>query len=1112
MNNKHTIWRIFMRITLLLSILFLTLFTVKASNLAAQSLNTKIDIKFQQGNLKVAIEHLQKATALNFAYDDQYLSLTNKPVKAKQYKNEPIGIILTDLLSSSEIGFEQKAANIVLFKKVNGTITGVVKDEAGLPLPGASVKLAGTSYVSATDQNGQYQLNVPEGIYTLEVSFIGYETIRQEKIVVSANKPFVANYTLKAGTLLKEVTISYGSQKATEVSGAITELDAKEFKDMPIIQFSQGLQGKAAGVQVALSSGQPGRGIEFRIRGAASLYASNQPLVVIDGMPITGSINNINPDEIESFSVLKDASSSALYGSRAANGVILITTKHAKSGDAQVEFHSNYGLQKIPMRNVPDVMTAREWVEFQNEYYEDKVKYENFKGTLDPIYQNPESYGEGTNWFDVLTRTAPIQSYDLTLRSAKDNSSTTVIGGYQEQQGVLLNTGTKLFSLRLNHDLRLADNKIKIGFNLAPSYRLDHNNRLSTDGVGGMFERIFEASPLFDPVNPDGSYTKYVSSPPMVLYFNPYAQFMLAKDDYITTRILGNGYLNYEFMKGLTLKTNFGVDKGAETRNQFSHSLMTSSDVATAVASSVDNYSWTAEANLQYNKDFDGHHFDILGGYSIQRYESVNNSVNGTGFPSNDIPWINAATVISNGGSGITDYAMLSLLGRINYTYNGKYLLTVAMRRDGSSRFGVDSQYGNFPSVSAGWLLSRENFAKDWKWLDLFKLRTSYGITGNNFFGNYVAVSTVGEANYVLDGVLVPGNTINGMGNAELAWERVKQFDVGFDLAMLNNRISFTYDYYHKITDGLIQDRRIPRASGFATIKSNVGKFTMWGHELTLNTVNTIGQVKWNTNVNFSFDRNIINALVSPGFIRRNNTVTSDYYRNQEGYPLGTFYGFIFEGLYKDAADLANSAKYKNQSDIGTIKVRDVNGDGVIDDVNDRTFIGDPTPTFTFGMTNNLAYKNWDFSLTLAGSVGGEILNAARWAYRTNMDGSRMLTSDVKDRWRSIENPGSGMYPRTKTGSTVMGRQVNSQWVEDGSYLTAKNISVGYTVNLKTSSIMRNVRFYGSVQQAFVWSPYSGMNPEINFAGLDPTLGIGIDENAYPIPRTFSFGLTATFK
>jgi len=1113
MNIKHSIWRQFMRTTLVLSILLSSLLTVCAAPLNAQSLNDKINIQFGKSNLRDAINKLQQVSGLNFAYDNNYLALDKTKVDAKGYVNQTVAFVLSDLLQPNGIAFKQQAANIVLFKKVNGTIKGVVKDEEGQTLPGATIRVVGTGMVTTSNNDGYFELRVQEGNYNIEVSFVGYQSERLQNVKVSSEQAFVANFTLRAGNLLKEVNISYGTQKAKEVSSAISEISASEFKDMPIIQFSQGLQGKAAGVQVALSSGQPGRGIEFRIRGAASLYSSNQPLVVVDGLPVTGSINNINPDEIESFSVLKDASASALYGSRAANGVILITTKHAKAGESQIEFHSNFGLQKIPMRNVPDVMTAREWVDFQNEYYQDRVKYENFTGQLDPIYKNPSDYGEGTNWFNVLTRTAPIQSYDLTVKSAKEKSSTTAIAGYQEQQGVLINTSTKLFSFRINQDMRLANDKIRIGFNIAPSYRLDHNNRLGTDGVGGMFERIFEASPLYDPINPDGSYTKYVASPPMVLYFNPYAQFMLAKDDYKTTRILGNGYFDYEFLKGLTLKTNVGVDKGAETRSQFTNSLMTSNDVATGVASSIDNVSWTAEANLNYKKSFKGgHQLDVLGGYSAQRFEQFSSSVTGTGFPSNDVPYISAATVISNGSSNTTDYTLLSILARINYTYKGRYLLSAAMRRDGSSRFGSNQQYGNFPSVSAGWVVSDEAFMKNMKWLDLFKVRTSYGITGNNFFANYASISTLGEANYVLDGALVPGTSTASLGNADLAWERVKQFDVGFDFSILKNRISFTYDYYHKITDGLIQDRRIPRASGFTTIKYNVGKFTMWGHEFTLNTVNTTGQLKWNTNINVSIDRNIINSLVSPGFIRRNNTVSSDYFRQQEGHHLGEFYGFVYEGLYKDAADLASSAKYKNTSDIGTIKVKDLNGDGVIDDVNDRTFIGDPTPDFTFGMTNSLAYKNWDFSVTFAGSVGGKILNAARWAYRTNMDGARMLTSDVKDRWRSIENPGSGLYPRTKTGTTAMGRQVNTQWVEDGTYFTAKNITLGYTLNLKNNYIMRNLRVYGSVQQAFVLSPYSGMNPEINFAGLDPTLGIGIDENAYPIPRTFSLGITATFK
>ena len=568
-------------------------------------------------------------------------------------------------------------------------------------------------------------------------------------------------------------------------------------------------------------------------------------------------------------------------------------------------------------------------------------------------------------------------------------------------------------------------------------------------------------------------------------------------------------------MPGLELKTNLAADKGGETRNQFTPAAIVANGVATGISSSVDNYSWTAETNLYYTKTFlKDHHIEALIGYSAQKFDQYSNSVSGTGFPSDDVPYISAATSLSAGSSNTKQFSMLSNIGRLIYNYKGKYLLTAAIRRDGSSRFGSNRRYGSFPSVSGGWIVSDENFMKKFKFLDLLKLRASYGITGNNNFpDNYASIAKLGEMNYILNGALVSGQTITTLGNSELGWERNKQFDIGFDMGILNNRISFSYDYYHKMTDGLIQDRLIPRASGFTTIKFNIGVFEFWGHEININTVNLTGNLKWNTNLNISIDRNLIKSLVSPGFIRRNNTVTSDYFRNQEGHHLGEFYGFIFEGLYKDAEDLANSAKYGSASDVGTIKMKDVNNDGAIDDVNDRTFIGDPTPDFNFGLTNEFRYKNFDLNIAMSGSVGGKILNAAKWAYQTNMDGSRMLLAAAADRWRSPENPGSGIYPRTKTGTTAIGRSVNSQWIEDGTYLTAKNISVGYSFNLMNRNmLLKNLRVYGSVQQAFVLTKFTGMNPEIGLSGLDATKGIGVNENAYPIPRTFSIGFTVTFK
>ncbi|RZK76631.1 MAG: TonB-dependent receptor [Pedobacter sp.] len=1007
-----------------------------------------------------------------------------------------------------------------------GVVKGNISDGTG-PLPSASISLSGTKNGTTADANGNYTLRLAAGTYTLVGSYIGYTSVQKMNVKVVAGQETIINFNLEGATQLAEVTVSYGKQKSREVTGSIATVKASDLQDMPVIQFAQQLQGKVAGVNVSLSNGQPGRGINFRIRGAASLATDYQPLFVVDGMPITGSINNINPDEIETFTVLKDASATALYGSRAANGVILITTKHAKPGDSKIEFNSNYGIQKIAENRVPKMMNGTQWAQFMQQRFQDKVLYEGFNAASIPAeYQGDITrYGEGTNWFDVMTRSAPIQSYSLSLQSAREKSSSTVIAGYQEQQGVIVNTGTRLFTLRLNQDLSLSNNKLKIGFNLAPSYRIDHNNRIASDATGGYYERIFESSPIVSPYNADGSYTIGAFSPGMVAYVNPLALVSETIDDYFTTRILGNAYLNYEFIPGLSLKTNLGIDKGGETRKTFNPSIAlttvaTTPVQSTGVSSSVDNYSYTGEAFLNYNKTFlTNHNIEALVGYAAQRFYSESNSISGTAFANDDIPYLSNATSITAGTSGTTQYSLLSQIGRLNYNFKGKYLLEAAIRRDGSSRFGADTKYGYFPSLSAGWIISDEKFLENFKLINLLKIRAGYGITGNNTFGNFTAIPTLAKYNYVLNGVLVQGQTIGTLGNSELAWERNKQFDIGLDVSILDSRISLTYDYYRKLSDGLIQVRPIPRASGFANIQFNIGQFEFWGHEISLNTANTTGQVKWNTNLNFSFERNLIKKLVSPGFIRRNNTVTSDYYRNQEGHRLGEFYGFIFEGLYKDAADLANSAKYQataanpnGVSNIGTVKMRDLNGDGVIDDVNDRTFIGDPTPDFSYGITNNVNYKNWDFSITMAGQVGGQILAASKWAYLTNMDGSRVPLAAALDYWRSEANPGSGVYPRTLVNTTGLGRSVNSQWLEDGSYLTAKNISLGYKFNLKDNKSLRNLRLFASVQQAFIITGYSGSNPEIGLGGSDALSGIGVDENAYPVPRTFSFGISTTFK
>jgi len=991
-------------------------------------------------------------------------------------------------------------------------ISGIVKDASGETIIGATVSIDGTQGGTITDIDGNFSLKSVKDTDVLRISFIGYKT---QLITVGDKKIF--QITMEEDSkLLKEVVVSYGTQKEKEISGSVTAIDMKSMQDMPVTQFAQQLQGKVAGMQVSQTSGQPGRGMAFRIRGSASLSSGNTPLFVVDGMPVTGSINNINPSEIESMSVLKDASASALYGSRAANGVILITTKQAHRGSPRVEFNANYGIQTIPGKAKPKMMNAQEFAQFMKERHEDRLKYEIKPGDkipeLDAVYQNPEQYANSsTDWYDLLTRTAPVQSYDISISSNKDNSSTLVMAGYQKQEGVIINTDTELFSLRFNQTYRLHNNKINIGVNFAPSYRIDHNNRMTSDGVGGLIEKASEASPILSPYEDDGTYRRYVNTAGMVNNMNPYAQYMLTQDDYTTTRLLGNASFKYlDIIDGLAFKANIGVDMGKERRDYFIPGIITSNKKATGTASNVDNYSYTAEAMLEYTKSFGNHNINALVGYSAQKFDQRSTGVTGTDYLTDDIPYLEVATQMTSGYSRAVDYSLLSYIARINYNYQSKYIISASIRRDGSSRFGSDKRYGSFPAVSVGWSLGDEEFIKNIYEFDMLKLRASYGLTGNNNIGNYTHISQTGSSSYVVGGALAPGMAITTLGNVVLGWERSKQFDFGIDISLFDNKLSFTYDYYHKRTDGLIDDRPIPQASGYDKITSNIGELKFWGHEFTVGFNHNFGELKWNSSFNISFDRNKVVDLVAPGYKRRNNTISSDYYRNQIGMPLGMFYGFVFEGLYKDAADVANSPKQTTYTAAeGTAKFADVDGNEIVDN-EDRTFIGDPNPDFLFGFSNEFEYKNFSLSLTLTGSYGNDIIMPARWPYMANLDGARNVLAEAKDRWRSPENPGSGKYGRTLTGSTVAQRNVNSQWVEDGSYLSCKNITLGYTFNLKPDWFIKRLRVYTSAQNLFVITSYPGGNPEISLSGLDGK-AIGIDENAYPVPRTISFGLNLAF-
>lgn len=981
-------------------------------------------------------------------------------------------------------------------------LKGKILDEAGKSVPGVSVvvKSSTTGTISGTD--GTYSLSVPDDAI-LVISAISYES--QE---IAVNQRTNIDIILKPSSkLLNEVVVvGYGTQSKKAVTGAVQTLNTKELQDIPVAQMTQKLQGKLAGVQILQTTGRLGEGMSVRIRGQASITAGNQPLYVVDGFPITGDINVLNPDEIESISVLKDAASTSLYGSRASNGVVMITTKRAKSGQTSVNVNAFYGLQKIPERGIPELMSAREWAQFRKDIY-----LENNRA-VPAEFQNPEQYGEGTNWYRLITRTAPIQSYSVSLTAGKEKLSTSAVMSFFNQDGVLINSNYKRFNARINTEYTLND-KVRMGLNVAPVLAVTTGR--PTDGgpftSGSLFTSALVSSPLAPAINPDGTLPVTAVSPGTLPNPNWYR---VAKEADATTknnRLLSTAFLEYEVLKGLTLKTTLNAEVGQVLFSNFVPSTSAAVNQAVPRASgdlTLNNNqftSWLSENTATYKNSIGEHDFEVLGGFSAQRFRGDMSNITATNFPNDVVRTLSAATTFTP-TSDIQEWSLLSYLARINYNYKGKYFLTAAIRRDGSSRFGSDNKWGNFPSVSAGWIVSDENFMSNVKAISLLKLRTSYGETGNNNIGNYtyyanVSASNSGSTNnYVFNNALAAGNAVTTLANATLGWEKTRQFDIGFDLGVLNNRLTFGYDYYTKTTDGLLFNVPVPTYTGYANFIANIGKIKFWGHEFTVSSQNMVGAFTWNTDFNISFNRNIVQQLGTA-----NASLGGGTSRNitKVGQPIGMLWGYVFDGIYMTKADFDASPKFQT-SNVGTVKMKDVNGDGVIT-VDDRTIIGNPNPDFIFGITNSFSYKKFDLSIVAAGSVGNDIMNTAL-EYTDNLDGVFNVNKAATRRWKSEQDPGDGLYPRTLAGTTGLFRNANSNWVTDGSFLTIKNIALGYNVPLKERKHIRTLRLYASIQQALVFTKYQGSNPEVNTGGADP-LQQGLDQGAYPVPRTFTFGV-----
>ncbi|NML21742.1 TonB-dependent receptor [Pseudoflavitalea sp. G-6-1-2] len=1000
----------------------------------------------------------------------------------------------------------------------NSIISGKVSLGTGITnLSGTSVQMKGANTFVITDSAGSFRMAVsPNAI--LVFSHVGYKSLE-----VKLYKQKVVNVTLEPSdnSLEQVVVVGYGKQRQRSITGAISKVNAAELQDIPAAEIGQKLYGKATGLQLNQVSGRPGQGITFRLRGAASLSGSNAPLFVVDGQPV-GDINLINPDEIESFTVLKDAAATALYGSRASNGVIIVTTKTANAGRTTVGFSAYQGWQKVPQRGRPDMMNAREFATFMKAMIEDKLKYKDYDLTkkppsVFPEYINPEEYGKGTDWYDEVLRTAPMQNLSLNVSSGAEKSSANITATYFKQDGVMLNTGMERFSFRANTEFRPLD-RLKFGLNIAPTYQRNHNiTDGTTDGNRQIISLASMASPLVPVRDVNGNYNVKASTGGMLAMPNPVQQLMEMDINQRTFRTLGNAYADLEVIDGLRARTTLSADIGNQETTVFRPSTWaafgsTPPNNNISYANFSQNYiSWLSEQQLSYNFKLRKHSFDVMGGYSYQYYKKSYRSLSASSLPTDLIKLANVPGSIISGGDNRTEWALISWLGRVNYEFDGKYFVGFNIRRDGSSRLSKEKRWGLFPSLSAGWVISDENFFPKNKAVNFLKLRASYGEQGANGTSNdYPYLSTASVVPYTFDGNKVSyGVALTQLGNQDLSWEGTRQLDIGVDANLLNNRLTFSYDYFLKFTDGMLYNIALPFYTGYTSVTINVGKFKIWGHEFGLTSRNLTGPLSWNTGFNLTLVDNKVLDLYNKVPLGGTNR-HGDYNRTEVGRRIGELYGYVFEGVYtQEEINNPKVAKVKNESAVGTAKMKDVDGSGFIDG-NDRTFLGNPNARVIFGLTNDFRYRNWDLTIVASGQAGNSIMNNNKQNTQ-NIDGVFNVEKRLANFWRSPEHPGSGDVPRTsKSNSTELFRVANSTWVSRGDYLTIRNITLGYTFTNTHFRYFKSARLYGAVNQAFVFTGYKGQNPEVNDYRESSTQ-IGTDNGSYPIPRTFLIGVNVQF-
>ena len=983
------------------------------------------------------------------------------------------------------------------------TITGTVTDStSGDSLPGVNIAVAGTQLGAATNAQGEYTITgVEPGTYTVRASFIGYGDETEEGVTVSAGETTEVNFTMQttATDLDEIVVVGYGTQERRDLTGSVSSVDVQEVAETtPTISTKQLLQGRAAGVQVVQQSGAPGGGVNVRVRGLSSITAGNQPLYVIDGVP--SPANSVSPKNVESIEVLKDASATAIYGARGANGVVLITTKKGESGRDEVRFQSSYGMQQIT-RMLP-LLNARQFAEVRNEAM--------VNAGLEPAFTDEEiaSMGEGTDWQEEIFRPAPVQNYSGTVSGGDEETSYLISGDFFDQQGIIESTDLRRYSARVNLDQEVSD-RFRVGSNIFANRTQNHS--VNTSGAqNGLVSEALQFSPTAPVRDEEGDFVLY--DPFNTGTFNPVSTLDLLNREETTSRLAGKFFGEYDLTDALRFQSSLG---GTANFNRYtyyapSNSVQGQSSNGEANVNSSQSAELVNDNVLTYDQSLgEQSNLEVTAGFTVQTFRSEYVSASAEEFAT-DVTGANnlgAGAVQGNPGSGMNEWTLLSYLGRANYTLNDKYLFTVTGRYDGSSKFGANEKWGFFPSGAFGWRISEEPFLQEQDLISNLKLRVSYGQTGNQDIGTFNSLARLSDGSYALgSSQLVTYAPANRAPNPNLKWETRTQFNLGLDLGVWNGRATLTADVYTSITDDLLLSVPLPTTSGYRNQLRNIGSVQNRGVELSISTTNLAqDNLTWTTHFNITATRNEVVELagdeqVFPGNQRSSGGVGGNYIVLREGQPLGAFYGYETDGIWQQD-EAAEAAEFDTAP--GEWKYVDTNGDGEITP-SDRTILGTGQADFFGGIGNTFSVGPLTLNVFFQGSYGNEVLNLGS-AYNKSVTFYANEHAQALDRW-TPENP-SNTVPRANLDRT---RRVLENAVEDGSYLRLQNLSLGYRLPGEMLPAVRRARIYVSGQNLWTWTSYTGYDPEVSSYGSNSRFR-GVDLGMYPRSRTLNVGVDLTF-